>query len=215
MVSFINQNYDSLLNIVPFVSRETMQDLIVYEKLVLKWQAHINLIANATIDEIWTRHILDSAQLIALKPSAMKWCDIGSGGGFPGIVIAILLKHTNKGQMDLVESNAKKASFLRTAIAELGLNARVHHCRIEDVYPYIVEPEVLTSRALASLDLLFELAKPWLCEKTTGLLQKGRDYQTEIDKAHANWRFNLVKHISKLDKQSVILEITRLESLKG
>lgn len=209
------EKHRSLKSIVPFVSRETTQQLMVYESLVIKWQAHINLIANATLAALWTRHILDSAQVFALKPQAKKWCDIGSGGGFPGIVIAVFLKGKPECHIDLVESNSKKASFLRTVIAELDLPATVHNCRIEDVYDDIWQPEILTSRALASLDNLLALGKPWLSQKTIGLLQKGRDYEIEIEYANANWTFDLVKHKSEIDQQSVILEIADVQSLEG
>ncbi|MHC5306079.1 16S rRNA (guanine(527)-N(7))-methyltransferase RsmG [Bartonella sp. LJL80] len=204
-----------LSQIVPSVSRETTERLLAFEAMVVKWQAKINLVANATLPKLWTRHILDSAQIYPLKSNAKTWCDIGSGGGFPSIVTAIFLKQSGGSHIDLVESNGKKVAFLRTVIAELDLPATVHQCRIEDSYSEFGEPEVITARALASLDQLLSLSAPWLMHGSTALFQKGRDYASEVAEANANWTFNLIKHDSKIDEQSVILEITDLRSLKG
>ncbi|MCZ2327926.1 16S rRNA (guanine(527)-N(7))-methyltransferase RsmG [Bartonella sp. F02] len=215
MIISKEKKYKELLNIIPSVSRETMEDLIEFESLIIQWNAHINLISNATIPVLWTRHILDSAQIYPLQSQFLRWCDLGSGGGFPAIVIAIFMKEQKRGHIDLVESNGKKVAFLRTVIAQLNLPATVHHCRIENVYQKIKSPEVITARGLASLDSLFHLISPWLEKKTIALLQKGRDYVIEIENASANWEFNLLKYQSKVDKNSVILEISHVRSCKG
>ncbi|MCZ2203518.1 16S rRNA (guanine(527)-N(7))-methyltransferase RsmG [Bartonella sp. A05] len=215
MVISMEQKYQELLKIVPSVSRETMENLIQFESLVLQWNAHINLISSATIPILWTRHILDSAQIYPLHSQFLHWCDLGSGGGFPAIVIAIFLKEKKEGHIDLVESNGKKTAFLRTVIAQLNLPATVHHCRIEDVYQKINVPDVITARGLAPLDTILQLIFPWVTQKTIALLQKGRDYAIEIKKASAHWQFNLLKHQSKIDKNSVILEISHVQSCKG
>ncbi|CAF26813.1 16S rRNA (guanine(527)-N(7))-methyltransferase RsmG [Bartonella quintana] len=211
----IEQKYQALLNIVPFVSHETMNDLIQFESLILQWNAHINLISAATIPVLWIRHILDSAQIYPLHSNFLHWCDLGSGGGFPAIVIAIFLKTKKAGHIDLVESNGKKIAFLRTVISQLNLPATVHHCRIEDVYQKIKKPDVITARGLACLDELLQLIFPLLTQKTIALLQKGRDYAIEITNASANWQFDLLKHKSKIDKNSVILEISHVRSCRG
>lgn len=215
MTEWVEEKYLTLKEIVPSVSRETAASLMAFKEAVKKWQSHINLIANATLPELWTRHILDSAQIAALQPDAKNWCDIGSGGGFPGIVTAILLKEKSGFHIDLVESNSKKAAFLRSVSAEFNLPATVHTCRIETSYIHIKKPEIITSRALASLGKLFELTLPWFEQGATALFQKGRDYKKEMAEAEQNWTFNSVIHQSKIDRQSVILEISKINPRKG
>ncbi|EJF80397.1 16S rRNA (guanine(527)-N(7))-methyltransferase RsmG [Bartonella doshiae] len=212
---FTEQKYQTLLDIVPSVSRETIEDLIQFENLIIQWNKHINLISSTTIPVLWTRHILDSAQIYPLHSNFLHWCDLGSGGGFPAIVIAIFLKEKKAGHIDLVESNGKKVAFLRMVIAQLNLPAKVYHCRIEDVYEKIGTPEVITARGLASLDALLQLIFPLFTRKTIALLQKGRDYATEIKNASANWQFDLLKHKSKIDESSIILEISHVRSCRG
>ncbi|UNF29110.1 16S rRNA (guanine(527)-N(7))-methyltransferase RsmG [Bartonella krasnovii] len=211
----IEQKYQLLSDIVPSVSRETMENLMQFETLIMQWNKHINLISSSTIPLLWTRHILDSAQIYPLYSDLLHWCDLGSGGGFPAIVIALFMKEKKTGHIDLIESNGKKVSFLRTVIAEFDLPATVYHHRIEDVYKKIVKPEVITARGLASLDELLRLIFPLFTQKTIALLQKGRDYSTEIENASANWQFDLLKHKSKIDENSVILEISHLRSCRG
>ncbi|WP_455481976.1 16S rRNA (guanine(527)-N(7))-methyltransferase RsmG [Bartonella sp. B35(2025)] len=211
----IEQKYQLLLNIVPSVSRETLEDLMCFESLIMQWNMHINLVSASTIPVLWTRHILDSAQIYPLHSHFLHWCDLGSGGGFPAIVIAIFLKEKKGGHIDLVESNGRKIAFLRTVIAKLNLPATVHHCRIEDVYKKISSPDVITARGLASLDVLLQLIFPLLTQKTIALLQKGRDYATEITNASANWHFDLLKYKSKIDENSVILEISHVRPCRG
>lgn len=215
MTEWVEEKYLTLKEIVHSVSRETAASLMAFEEAVKKWQSHINLIANATLPELWTRHILDSAQIAALQPDAKNWCDIGSGGGFPGIVTAILLKEKSGFHIDLVESNSKKAAFLRSVSAEFNLPATVHTCRIETSYIHIKKPEIITSRALASLGKLVELTLPWFEQGATALFQKGRDYKKEMAEAEQNWEFNSVVHQSKIDSQSVILEISKINPRKG
>ena len=113
------------------VSRETFERLLGFQELFARWAETINLVAPSTLDQLWTRHVLDSAQLLKLMPAARSWLDLGSGGGFPGAVIAILMAERG-GTVELIESNGKKAAFLRTALAAAGAPARVFHCRVED-----------------------------------------------------------------------------------
>ena len=207
--------YEGLQNIFPAVSRETVELLVKYEEAVRKWQPHINLIANATLPQIWTRHILDSAQVYPLYMEASNWCDIGSGGGFPGIVTAIFLKQNGNGHIKLIESNGKKASFLRSVIAELNLPATVYQRRIEDCYREIDNVQVTSSRALASLKKLFELCQPWFEKGTTALFQKGQDYANELEEARVDWLFDFEKFNSKIDEKSVILKFNNVRQRKG
>ncbi|YBV96001.1 16S rRNA (guanine(527)-N(7))-methyltransferase RsmG [Phyllobacteriaceae bacterium JZ32] len=202
--------FQQLQHIIPAVSRETAGSLMAFESLFRKWSAAINLASPSTLSEIWGRHILDSAQIFPLAPQARKWLDLGSGGGFPGVVLAILLKDRAGSAIDLVESNGKKAAFLRTAIAQAGAPGRVHAERIEAMWERIGTPEIITARALAPLHTLFGLAEPWLTSGAVALFQKGRDYRREIDESHDDWAFDLVEHPSAVGKESVILEISNL-----
>lgn len=210
----MEKKYRELLGIIPSVSRETMENLIAFESLLRQWNTHFNLISTATVPILWRRHILDSAQVYSLHSHLLQWCDFGSGGGFPALVIAIFLKETRRGHIDLVESNGKKTAFLRTVITQLNLPATVHHCRIEDVYEKIKKPEVITARGLAPLDILLGLIFPCLTDKTITLLQKGKDYAIEVKNSSKNWTFDLLKHQSKINEDSVILEISRIQSCK-
>lgn len=194
------------------VSRETQERLDRFADLFLKWAAKINLIAPSTLEQLWTRHIADSLQLRNIVSTPGGWIDLGSGGGFPGIITAITLAESQAGWVDLVESNNKKCGFLRTAILETGARASVHPLRIEDASSKLPAPDFISARALAELDLLFAYAHPWaLANPNLKLIfHKGRDYQSEIDKARGRWDFDLVKHRSVVEADSVILEITSL-----
>jgi 16S rRNA (guanine527-N7)-methyltransferase len=202
--------YDEFRLVAGNVSRETFQSVVAFEALFRKWAGRINLVAPSTLDDIWRRHILDSAQLGRLAPDARDWLDIGSGGGFPGAIVALLLKDRPGASIDLIESNGKKAAFLRTALGELGAPARIHAKRIEETYAAIRDPEIVTARALAPLGKLFGLAEPWLTSGATGLFHKGREYLREITESSAAWNFDLVKHQSLIDGDSVILEVSNL-----
>jgi 16S rRNA (guanine527-N7)-methyltransferase len=191
------------------VSRETFEQLRTFEQLFRKWNSRINLVAGSTEGDLWRRHILDSAQLARLEPEAMCWVDMGSGGGFPGLVMAFLLAE-REGSIDLVESNRKKAGFLQTAIGTYGLPARVVAQRIDATYPLVQRPEIVTARALAPLTVLFELAEPWLAAGARALFHKGRDYRQEVEESAHRWRFDLVEHRSLIDRDSVVLDIRNL-----
>ncbi len=207
--------FENLKAIVPAVSRETADRLIAFEELFRKWSKAINLASPSTLNELWTRHILDSAQLFPLASDAKKWLDIGSGGGFPGIVTACFLADQPGSAIDLIESAGKKAAFLRTAAGHLNVPARIHSARIEAMWQKIETPQVVTARALASLNDLFGLAEPWLTNGAKAFFQKGRDYQREIDESRVGWSFDLVQHQSAIDQASVILEISNLRRKTG
>ncbi|TNB49831.1 16S rRNA (guanine(527)-N(7))-methyltransferase RsmG [Martelella lutilitoris] len=196
------------------VSRETQARLEAFAAHFEKWAKSINLVAPSTRQQFWDRHVADSAQVYQLSPEPKTWIDIGSGGGFPGLITAILLAERGEGWVHLVESNNKKASFLRTAIRETGARASVHAVRAETAPDEIETCDAISARALADLSLLFEYAAPWFAAKTgfRAFFHKGRYYQREIDKARDHWDFDLVKHESKVEPGSVILEISRLAS---
>jgi 16S rRNA (guanine527-N7)-methyltransferase len=194
------------------VSRETQERLEHFAALFQKWAKSVNLVAPSTLKEFWARHIDDSAQIFQLYPQPIRWVDLGSGGGFPGVITAILLTDLGAGHVDLVESNQKKASFLRLCLRECGARGAVHPMRIEEAARSILHCDAISARALAELDQLFDYAVPWWQrnENIRMLLHKGRDYQRELDKARGRWEFDLLEHESVVQRDSVILEITRL-----
>ena len=192
------------------VSRETFERLKAFEALFAKWAARINLAAPSTLSEFWERHILDSAQLLRLAPEARRWLDLGSGGGFPGIVLAIMLRERPDAAIELVESNQKKVAFLRNAIAQSGAPGKAHAQRIEQFAQAARPVDVVTARALAPLDALLGLARPWLETGARGLFHKGREYRREVEESRDGWQFDLVEHRSVIDAASVILEISGL-----
>ena len=199
-----------LQEVLSNVSRETVDNLLGFEELFRKWSRTINLASPSTLDQLWERHIVDSAQLFDMAPNALKWLDLGSGGGFPGIVLAILLKQRSGSSIDLVESNGKKAAFLRTAIGQFSAPGTVHAMRIDAAWTKIATPDIVTARALASLSSLFTLAEPWLTRGAVALFQKGRDYRREIEESRDAWSFDLVERESAVDKDSVVLQISNL-----
>ena len=197
------------------VSRETAERLEHFAALFAKWAKTINLVAPSTFNDLWDRHIADSAQIFQLAPTPKTWIDLGSGGGFPGVITAILLAELGSGWVHLIESNNKKAAFLRTALAETGARGTVHAVRIETAPTLIPTCDRLSARALADLDLLLEFAYLW-AERTPDLkayFHKGRDYQGEVAKSHRRWSFDLVIHDSIIEKDSVILEIGGIRPL--
>lgn len=194
------------------VSRETFERLVAFQQLFLKWNRSINLAAPSTLDDVWGRHILDSAQLARIAPEAKLWADLGSGGGFPGLVLAFLLVERDGASIDLVESNRKKASFLQAVIGQFGLPARVVARRIDDSYALVSTPEIVTARALAALPALLDLSAPWLTKGSRALFHKGRDYRAEVEESTHRWAFDLVEHPSMTDAHGVILEVTDLRA---
>jgi 16S rRNA (guanine527-N7)-methyltransferase len=192
------------------VSRETIGRLTDYVDLVGKWQRATNLVAPATLSDIWRRHVADSAQLVPLHPLARTWLDLGSGGGFPGIVIAILVAEAG-GRVDLVESDTRKSAFLRQAIRSLALPAAVHQGRIETVLAaWPTATDLVVARALAPLPQLLDLIAPLASRNIPAAFPKGRDHQAEIAEASRHWQFDLEKHKSRIEDGGVILGITHL-----
>jgi 16S rRNA (guanine527-N7)-methyltransferase len=197
------------------VSRETQERLQHFADLFTKWAKAINLVAPSTMGDMWSRHISDSAQIFQISPHPQNWVDLGSGGGFPGIITAIFLAEQQGGWVHMVESNNKKAAFLRTALRETGARGEVHAIRIEDAAAVIPACDAISARALADLDKLIEYAAPWMVgkENTRAFFHKGRDYQRETQKARGRWVFDLLEHNSAVEQDSVILEISKLQRL--
>lgn len=188
------------------VSRETTDLLTQFSELVERWTVRINLISKASVDGIWERHVADSAQLFELAPEFEHWVDLGSGGGFPGIVIAIIAKEARpEARITLVESDLRKATFLRTAIRELGLNAKVIAERIEGLPP--LGADVLSARALADLSALLEFTDLHLAKNGTALFPKGQNWRKEDEAARQLWSYSLDPVKSKTSAEAAILLI--------
>jgi 16S rRNA (guanine527-N7)-methyltransferase len=188
------------------VSRETFSRLEHFAELLLRWQITTNLVASSTLPRLWTRHIADSLQLLDLAPDARTWADLGAGAGFPGLVIACAL--AGEGEVHLVESNQKKASFLREAARTLSLPAIVHARRIEDfVTANTVRFDVVTARALAPLDKLIGYAIPLLKTGTVGLFPKGQDVGAELTQAAKSWKIEADLIPSRTDPNGRIVMI--------
>ncbi len=198
------------LDLTP-VSRETAERLDAFVALLLEWQQRTNLIAPSTIPHIWTRHGADSLQLIELASAAKTWVDLGSGAGFPGLVIACAIAETAGAHVDLVESNAKKAAFLREAARVTRAPAAVHAMRIENFVQNVRErPDVVTARALAPLKSLFELAFP-LLRGVLGVFPKGQDVDVELTQATKYWKFEASLVPSKTSPEGRIVLVRGLE----
>ena len=196
------------------VSRETWARLDGLVALLLKWQDTTNLVAPSTLAEIWTRHVADSLQLLTVVPDARAWADLGSGGGFPGLVVACAMADHRGGRIDLVESNQKKSAFLREASRILGVPAIVHARRIEDFVSTTVQSfDVVTARALAPLDKLIGYASPLLKTGAIGLFPKGQDVEVELTAASKSWTIEADLVPSATDPQARIVIVRRATKL--
>lgn len=193
------------------VSRETLAALHGFAALTAKWTPRINLIAKGTVDQIWDRHIVDSAQLFALAPARFgHWVDLGSGGGFPGVVMAILAREKQpQARFTLIESDQRKCTFLRTAARELDLAVTVLADRIELAPPQ--QGDVVSARALAPLSALLPLVARHIAPDGLCLLHKGRTARQEIAEAQVNWSFALEDRASITDPDARLLAIQRIQ----
>lgn len=189
------------------VSRETMNRLDRFEVLLRKWTPAINLVSNATLATLWTRHFLDSSQLFDIaEVTSGNWVDLGSGGGFPGLVISTIAAGVAPDlRVTLVESDMRKAAFLQTVIRELGLRAEVKPERIETLPP--LQADVLSARALAALPVLLGYAERHLTAGGLAVFPKGSGWQAELEKARTHWAFDLEARTSMTDPAAVILKI--------
>jgi 16S rRNA (guanine527-N7)-methyltransferase len=192
------------------VSRETLERLDRLVGLLDHWSKAINLVARSTLLDVWRRHILDSAQLLDLSAmEARSWADLGSGGGFPGLVIAALAAEERPNlHVTLVESDARKAAFLATALREMGVagDIRAHRIETGPGRPF----DVVSARALAPLDRLLDLAAPWLAETGEALFLKGAGYRHELTAAQRRWHSVVTAVPSIVDPDGVVLKLTEV-----
>ena len=190
------------------VSRETEARLDRFVELLLQWQAKTNLVAPSTLPHLWTRHIADSLQLLTLAPSAKVWVDLGSGGGFPGVVLACALADTSGAVVHLVERNARKAAFLREALRVAGARGVVHGKRIEDIVDSPAGPiDCVTARALAPLHELVGFAEPLVRRGAKAFFLKGQDVGAELTEATKYWNIEPILHSSLTGGQGWIVEL--------
>ncbi len=196
------------------VSRETFDALKAYEALVLRWTPAINLVSKASANSLWERHILDSAQIFALCPSsALSWADLGSGGGFPGLVVAILAKDLKPQlRVTLVESDLRKATFLRQAAQTLNLPVAVLSKRIEALDP--LRADVLSARALAPLVTLLGYAEAHLQRPGMAIFPKGARFQDEVVEAQKAWAFDVDIRPSLSEAEAAILVIRNIHRVQ-
>ena len=203
------------INLLPGlnVSRETFLRLKEYEKLLFKWNAKINLVSRSTLDNFWNRHVLDSAQFLSsVSEKAGKWVDLGSGGGLPGLVVAILsdeIEPVNK--LFLVEADVRKAVFLKTVCRELGLKVEVYNNRIEELPP--ISANIVSARALAPLKTLCLYAKNHLEKDGVAVFAKGENWKAELVEAQKKWIFSYEAVKSTLHEGSVVLVLRGIKSV--
>ena len=203
------------LSLTP-VSRETAERLDAFVDLLLSWQKRINLIAPSTIAQVWTRHVADSLQLIDLAPQALVWVDLGSGGGFPGLPIACALAGRPGAMVHLVESNGKKAAFLREAVRVTGVPAKVHQERAENFGESCRETvHAVTARALAPLKTLCDQAFPLIARGAVGLFPKGQDVDAELTEAAKYWSIEASKMPSKTSSEGCVVVVRSLRAASG
>jgi len=194
------------------VSRETLDRLKIYAALLRHWQKVANLVAPGTLDHVWHRHFADSAQLLALAPDSGQWLDLGSGAGFPGLVIAVCSANREDSLVQIIESNGRKCAFLKEVVRETGCSVEIHCDRIESLggSTRFGGVEIVTARALSPLDQLLALAEPFFKAGTTGLFLKGRNAGKERAEAEENWTFQGQLYPSVTDAEASIVQITDL-----
>lgn len=207
------------------VSRETWQGetaerFVIYARLLAQWQERMNLVAPSTLPQMWTRHFADSLAFFTAMPRKKKWVDMGSGAGFPGLVIAIMLAgepHENQNaSVDIIESHEKKCGFLREVVrtTEIHDYVRIHHDRVENILPTLQSPDVITARALAPLEVLLKMSYSHLSEKSCGLFAKGEKYKEEVENARKIWNFEIEIVPSPTNPQAAMLKIDNLSFKK-
>jgi 16S rRNA (guanine527-N7)-methyltransferase len=210
----VKQNSDRVaaLKLVP-VSRETEDRLALYADLLARWRKVTNLISEASFAELWTRHIADSAQYLALAPLAKRWVDLGSGAGFPGMVLAIQLADTPGGLVHLIESDQRKCAFLREVARATGAATQIHAARIESIAPETLMPvDAVSARAFAPLPIVLDFAKVWLARGAVGVFPRGKTTAAQLREypGSTDFRFDTVP--SKIDARASILIVRASES---
>jgi 16S rRNA (guanine527-N7)-methyltransferase len=188
-------------------SRVQLAELERLRGLLTDWNARMNLVGAASLAEFWPRHAFDSAQLLPLAPAARTWVDIGAGAGFPGLVLAILLKGAPGARVHLIESQAKRCRFLSEAVQALELPAEVHNARAEALS---LKADVVTARAVAPLARLLGFARPYFAQGAAGLFLKSEGALAEIGDARKTWRFTCNVSPSFSDPRGRILKVEGL-----
>ncbi|CAN2534951.1 Ribosomal+RNA+small+subunit+methyltransferase+G [Methylocapsa aurea] len=200
---------DNALKLAPSL-QPYVRELEIYESLLRKWQKSINLVADSTLDELWTRHFADSAQIREFFPSLESWVDLGSGAGFPGMVLAICLKDRAGGKVHLIESDQRKAAFLRAVSRETGAAAEIHVGRIESELPLIGDPvDGVTARALAPMPQLIEWSRELLLKNVKGVFLKGEDWAIELTGSSAADSFQIWTLQSRTHSSGRIIALAR------
>ena len=192
------------LSLVP-VSRETEERFAVYAELLGRWQRIKNLVSPGTLAEVWTRHLADSAQIVPLMPEAVRWADIGSGAGFPGLVVSIMIAGRPGAHVDLVEANARKCAFLREVARACGAPVTVHNGRIEDVLPTLKSVDVLTARALAPLPDLLEMGKVLIDAGSTAIFLKSRGEISDDEDCGPHYATRVYPSVTSTDGRILVL----------
>jgi 16S rRNA (guanine527-N7)-methyltransferase len=207
----LDADKSAALKLTP-VSRETETRLDRYVDLFMQWQAKTNLISPSTLPNLWTRHISDSLQLLNLAPSATVWLDFGSGGGFPGVVLACAMGDVEGGHVHLVERNAKKAAFLREALRVTQAPGTIHLADVGDnVDRFPRSVDCITARAVAPLHQLIGYAEPLMKTGTKALFLKGQDVDAELTEATKYWNIKPRLHASLTGGQGWIVELDSVE----
>ena len=194
----------------PDVSRETWARLERLVALLEKWQRTINLVAPSSLPDVWVRHVADSLQLLKLAPGAKHWVDLGSGGGFPGLVVAAAFVEVEGASVELIESDQRKCGFLREAAREMRAPVKVHNARIEAALEDWAAPvDVVSARALAPLPKLIDLAFPLLKRGAIGLFPKGQDVEAELTLTAKSWHIESRLVPSLTDPRSRVVVVSK------
>lgn len=192
-------------------SPEMVERLDIFIGLLARWRRIINLVSESTFSAVWTRHVADSAQILPLAPRSRRWVDLGSGAGFPGLVIAIQLAGMPEAEVHCIESDQRKCAFLREVVRATGAPAHIHAARIESITPRDTgEVNAVTARALAPLDRLVGLARPWLERGAVGVFPRGRTAAEEMHAFSVEREFQIESHPSKLDADARIVRVNRV-----
>ena len=208
------ENRRAALRLVP-VSRETGDRLAAYVDLLARWRKTTNLIAGSTFPSVWTRHIADvpqprtdSAQLLALAPTARRWIDMGSGAGFPGLVIAIQLADVRGAVVHCIESDQRKCAFLREAVRATGAAATIHSARVEAIdVASLGAVDAVTARAFAPLPLTLKLARTWIERGAVGVFPRGESAKDQVAALPEATAYAIEVLPSLVDERSAILRV--------
>jgi 16S rRNA (guanine527-N7)-methyltransferase len=195
------------MRLVP-VSRETEERFVVFVDHLARWRKSTNLISETTFASVWTRHIADSAQILGLAPGALRWVDMGSGAGFPGLVIAIQLADVPGAVVHCIESDRRKCAFLREAVRATGAAADIHASRVEAVDAEKIGPvDAVTGRAFAPLPVTLKLAKVWLEQGAAGVFPRGRSAEDQLEMLDLNLDYTIDLLPSVVDAGAGILRV--------